>query len=90
MYGPVPKLDKLHSVEMTAHSARLRRHNRDDQSNQQGLFKDMLAQTMAKQKSYKPQAETEGRETEAAVWEGNGVTQSLFYQKGVNLDFFYR
>ena len=40
-------------------------------------------------KNRKSRLEANAPETEAATWEGNGATQSLFYEKGVNLDFFY-
>ena len=28
--------------------------------------------------------------SEAAVWEGSSATQSLFYENGVDLSFFYK
>lgn len=90
MFSAISKVEKQRNVEVTSHSARLRRPNRDDQSKQQGQFKEMLAKSMARQRNYAHRAEPEGQDTEAAVWEGNGVTQSLFYQNGVDLGFFYR
>ena len=81
MMGKIDKISRITGVKLDPNSPWLQRRQRDDQG-AEGNFKDML-------KNRKNRLEANTQETEAATWDGNGATQSLFYEKGVNLDFFY-
>ena len=80
MMGKIDKISRVSSVKMDPNSPWLQRRNRDNQES----FQDMLK---SQQRKASAVAEPDG---EAATWDGNGATQSLFYENGVNLDFFYR
>lgn len=86
MMGKIDKITKISGVQLDANSPWLQRRHRDDQGSEDS-FKDMLRERAAK--GVRSSAAAAPGE-EAAVWEGNGATQSLFYEKGVDLDFFYR
>ena len=79
------KVDKIKSVYLKPHEDWLNRRNRQNSSdNHKESFQQKLQQRMEKEEA---KAVDTG---EAAVWEGSNVTQSLFYQQGVNLDHFYQ
>lgn len=86
MMSKVDKVNKIKAVNLDANSPWLQRRNRDDQSQAEGSFRDILQSNIAR-RAMRHSAETESGE--AAVWEGSGVSQSLFYEKGVDLGFFY-
>ena len=76
------KVDKIKSVYLKPHEDWLSRQNSSD--NHKESFQQILQQRMEKEEA---KAVDTG---EAAVWEGSNVTQSLFYQQGVNLDHYYQ
>lgn len=82
----VYKINRVNGVNLDVNSPWLQRRNRDDQSQGEGSFKEMLQSSMARRsrKEEMPQV------SEAAVWEGSSATQSLFYENGVDLSFFYK
>ena len=82
----VYKINRVNGVNLDVNSPWLQRRNRDDQSQGDGSFKEMLQSSMARRS---PKEETQ-QSSEAAVWEGSSATQSLFYENGVDLSFFYK
>lgn len=82
----VYKINRVNGVNLDVNSPWLQRRNRDDQSQGEGSFKEMLQNSMAR-RSRKEEAP---KVSEAAVWEGGSATQSLFYENGVDLSFFYK
>ena len=74
-------ISRITGVKLDPNSPWLQRRQRDGKGNERS-FQDIL-------KNRESRLEANAPETEAATWEGNGATQSLFYEKGVNLDFFY-
>ena len=86
MMSKVYKINRVNGVNLDMNSPWLQRRNRDDQSQGEGSFKEMLQNSMAR-RSRKEEAP---KVSEAAVWEGGSATQSLFYENGVDLSFFYK
>lgn len=86
MMSKVYKINRVNGVNLDVNSPWLQRRNRDDQSQGEGSFKEMLQNSMAR-RSRKEEAP---KVSEAAVWEGGSATQSLFYENGVDLSFFYK
>ena len=86
MMSKVYKINRINGVNLDVNSPWLQRRNRDDQSQGDGSFKEMLQSSMARRS---PKEETT-QASEAAVWEGSSATQSLFYENGVDLSFFYK
>ena len=82
----VYKINRVNGVNLDMNSPWLQRRNRDDQSQGEGSFREMLQNSMAR-RSRKEEAP---KVSEAAVWEGGSATQSLFYENGVDLSFFYK
>lgn len=82
MMGKIDKISRVTGVNLDPNSPWLQRRQRDNQGGRES-FQDILNNQKAKREVSQP-------ETEAATWEGNGATQSLFYENGVNLDFFYQ
>ena len=82
MMSKVYKINRVNGVNLDVNSPWLQRRNRDDH----GSFREMLQSSMARRgrKEEAPQV------SEAAVWEGSSATQSLFYENGVDLSFFYK
>lgn len=81
MMGKIDKISRITGVNFDPNSPWLQRRQRDNRGNGES-FQDILKNQKAKREVSTP-------ETEAATWEGNGATQSLFYENGVNLEFFY-
>ena len=86
MMSKVYKINRVNGVNLDMNSPWLQRRNRDDQAQGEGSFKEMLQNSMARRGS----KEETPQVSEAAVWEGSSATQSLFYEKGVDLSFFYK
>lgn len=84
MMGRVDRVARVKGVHLDVNSPWLQRRGRDDQSG--GSFRENLQHSMTRRRS----EETAPQISEAAVWEGSGATQSLFYENGVDLDFFYK
>lgn len=82
----VYKINRVNGVNMDVNSPWLQRRNRDDQSRGEGSFREMLQSSMAR----RDRKEEVPKVSEAAVWEGSSATQSLFYENGVDLSFFYK
>ena len=81
----ISKVNRVNPADLNLQEAWLRRRQDDESSGNKQQFQNMLKQTIKKQKDNDQNIE----ETEAAVWEGNSATQSLFYQQGVDLRFFH-
>ena len=86
MMSRVDRVNRINGVNLDVNSPWLQRRNRDDQSGSGGSFKETLQNSMARRR----REEVAAQVSEAAVWESSGATQSLFYENGVDLDFFYR
>lgn len=82
----VYKINRVNGVNLDVNSPWLQRRNRDDQSQGEGSFREMLQNSMAR----RGRKEEVPKVSEAAVWEGSSATQSLFYENGVDLSFFYK
>lgn len=86
MMSKVYKINRVNGVNLDVNSPWLQRRNRDDQSQGEGSFREMLQSSMAR----RGRKEEAAQVSEAAVWEGSSATQSLFYENGVDLSFFYK
>lgn len=86
MMGKVDKITKVTGVKLDVNSPWLQRRQRDGQGDEES-FREALQGSMARRAR---RSAAPAMSSEAAVWEGNSATQSLFYENGVNLDFFYR
>lgn len=84
MMGRVDRVARIKGVKLDVNSPWLQRRGRDDQSG--GGFQENLQRSMTRRR----REESAPQISEAAVWEGSGATQSLFYENGVDLDFFYK
>ena len=82
----VYKINRVNGVNLDVNSPWLQRRNRDDQSQGEGSFREMLQSSMVR----RGRKEEVPKVSEAAVWEGSSATQSLFYENGVDLSFFYK
>ena len=82
----VYKINRVNGVNLDVNSPWLQRRNRDDQSRGEGSFREMLQSSMER----RGRKEEVPKVSEAAVWEGSSATQSLFYENGVDLSFFYK
>lgn len=80
----IEKVYKVSGVQMAPNSPWMQRRGRDNRQAGES-FRDMLK----KRTGLKPQIVPQDV-GEAAAWEGNGATQSLFYENGVDLRFFYQ
>lgn len=81
MMGKIDKISRVTGVKLDPNSPWLQRRQRDNQGEEQS-FREMLKKQTSKLEAVQP-------ETEAATWDGTGATQSLFYENGVDLEFFY-
>lgn len=81
MMGKIDKISRVTGVKLDPNSPWLQRRQRDSQGEEQS-FREMLKKQTSKLEAIQP-------ETEAATWDCTGATQSLFYENGVNLEFFY-
>ena len=86
MMSRVNRVNRINGVNLDVNSPWLQRRNRDDQSGSGGSFREALQSSMARRRREEEAVQV----SEAAVWESSGATQSLFYENGVDLDFFYR
>ena len=101
----VYKINRVNGVNLDVNSPWLQRRNRDDQSQGEGSFREMenlcaqgyptltvrrprgIAGSVTARRGRKEEVP---KVSEAAVWEGSSATQSLFYENGVDLSFFYK
>lgn len=82
----VDRIEKISNVRLDANSPWLQSRHRDDQGSEDA-FREKLQGSIAKRSRAAASSMPSG---EAAVWDGTGATQSLFYENGVDLGFFYR
>ena len=81
MLEKIERVARVKGVDCDVNSPFLRKNNRDDQNSGKSPFHKMLTEKMRQQGEETPVAE-------AYVLDCQQVTQSLFYQGGVDLRFF--
>ena len=81
MLEKIERVARVKGVDCDMNSPFLRKNSRDDQNNGKSPFQKMLTEKMRQQREDAPISE-------AYVLDCQQVTQSLFYEGGVDLRFF--